>query len=356
MPDLPTVTEREQNVRPDHPKISLVVPVYNEESSIEPFMAKIRETLNDIGVAREIIFINDGSSDRTLELLHEQARRDDTIVIANLTRNFGKEAALVAGIDLASGDAAVPMDVDLQDPPELIADFIEKWREGYDVVYGVRVARESDTATKRATAGWFYRLFNAISDTKIPENAGDFRLLDRRVLDVLKTLPERTRFMKGLYAWVGFASIGVPYERPARVAGESKWNYLNLWRFALDGFVSFSTAPLKVWLILGAAISVLSFFYGSYLFFRTLVLGVDIPGYASIMIAILFFGGIQLLSIGVIGEYLSRLFIEVKARPIYLIEGLYGAAEQHHNRKTIADVSQEKPIVGDKIISEKTTA
>ena len=354
MPDLPTLNEREQNLRSEKPTISLVVPVYNEEDSIGPFMAKIRETLNDIGVAREIIFINDGSNDRTMERLHEEARRDETIVIANFTRNFGKEAALVAGIELASGDAAVPMDVDLQDPPELIAEFIEKWRQGYDIVYGVRVARASDTATKRATAGWFYRLFNAISDTKIPENAGDFRLLDRRVLDALKTLPERTRFMKGLYAWVGFSSIGVPYERPARVAGETKWNYLRLWRFALDGFVSFSTAPLKIWLILGAVISVLSFFYGSYLFFKTLVLGVDIPGYASIMIAILFFGGIQLLSIGVIGEYLSRLFIEVKARPIYLIEGIYGAARQRLVQQAIGK-SKEEPVVEEKVISEETT-
>lgn len=349
------VNERKQCVRPDKPKISLVVPVYNEEDSIDPFMAKIRETLNDIGVEREIIFINDGSTDRTLEYLHEEAKRDETIVIANLTRNFGKEAALVAGIDLATGDAAVPMDVDLQDPPELIAEFIEKWREGYDVVYGVRVARESDTATKRATAGWFYRLFNAISDTKIPENAGDFRLLDRRVLDVLKTLPERTRFMKGLYAWVGFPSIGVPYERPARVAGESKWNYLRLWRFALDGFVSFSTAPLKIWLILGAVVSVLSFIYGSYLFFRTLVLGTDVPGYASVMIAILFFGGIQLLSIGVVGEYLSRLFIEVKARPIYLIDRIYGSARHSPVQEKVTD-AVEKPLVRDEVMNKEHIA
>lgn len=353
MSDRARLNKREQISRPDRPKISLVVPVYNEEESIGPFMAKIRETLNDIDITREIIFINDGSDDGTLDRLHEEAQRDDTIVIANLTRNFGKEAALVAGIDLASGDAAVPMDVDLQDPPELIAEFIRKWRQGYDVVYGVRVARDSDTATKRATAGWFYRLFNAISDTKIPENAGDFRLLDRRVLEALKTLPERTRFMKGLYAWVGFSSIGVPYERPARVAGESKWNYLHLWRFALDGFVSFSTAPLKIWLILGAVISVLSFFYGSYLFFKTLVLGVDIPGYASIMIAILFFGGIQLLSIGVIGEYLSRLFIEVKARPIYLIESVYGAAQQPLTREAVGSAA-EQAAVEDKIISKET--
>jgi glycosyltransferase involved in cell wall biosynthesis len=354
VPELEALSPRSNISRPARPTLSLVVPVFNEEDSIAPFLHRIRESLDNKNFAYEIIFINDGSSDRTLANLIAEADRDQRIIIANLTRNFGKEAALVAGIDLANGDAAIPMDVDLQDPPELITDFVEKWRQGYDVVYGVRTDRTSDTKTKRATAGWFYRLFNAISDTKIPENAGDFRLLDRRVLDVLKTLPERTRFMKGLYAWVGFSTVGVPYERPARVAGDSKWNYLRLWSFALDGFVSFSTAPLKVWLILGAAISGISFIYGSVIFFRVLLLGRDVPGYASVMIAILFFGGMQLLSIGVIGEYLSRLFVEVKARPIYLIESVHGALHSSsEDKQTNVEISE---TIDDRIKIGKTTA
>jgi glycosyltransferase involved in cell wall biosynthesis len=215
------------------------------------------------------------------------------------------------------------MDVDLQDPPELIPRFLERWRDGYDVVYGVRTCRKYDTFTKRASAAWFYRLFNRLSDLHIPENAGDFRLIDRRVADILRRLPERNRFMKGLFSWVGFRSIGVPYERPARASGRTKWSHWRLWNFALDGLISFSTMPLRVWTYVGSLVAALSFAYGSFIVIRTLVLGVDLPGYASLLTTVLFLGGVQLLSIGVIGEYLGRLFIEVKARPLYIVESTY---------------------------------
>lgn len=309
--------------RPSNPLASIVVPVFNEEEAIGIFLDAARDILSQAGVRFEIVFVNDGSSDRTLERLAEYAAIDRRIRIVNLSRNFGKEAALTAGIDHARGDAVIPMDVDLQDPPELIQEFLAKWEEGYDIVYGIRRNRETDTVTKRTTAGGFYRLFNKVSQVKIPEHAGDYRLMDRRVVEALKRLPERNRFMKGLFAWVGFRSVGVTYERQPRAAGRTKWNYWRLWNFALDGFVSFSTTPLRVWTYLGAAIAVLAFLYGLFIVTKALVLGVDVPGYASLMTAVLFFGGVQLLSLGVIGEYLGRLFIEVKGRPIYLVENVY---------------------------------
>jgi glycosyltransferase involved in cell wall biosynthesis len=215
------------------------------------------------------------------------------------------------------------MDVDLQDPPELIPRFLERWREGYDVVYGVRASRASDTTSKRMTAGWFYRLFNRLSQTRIPENAGDFRLIDRRAADVLRGLPERNRFMKGLFAWVGFRSVGVPYERAPRAAGTTKWNYWRLWNFAIDGLVSFSTVPLRVWTYVGALVALCSFLYALIIVARVILFGIDVPGYASLMTVVLFIGGVQLLSLGVIGEYLGRLFVEVKGRPVYVVDGVY---------------------------------
>jgi glycosyltransferase involved in cell wall biosynthesis len=200
---------------------------------------------------------------------------------------------------------------------------LAKWEEGYDVVYGIRISRKNDNITKRATAGWFYRLFNKISHIKIPENAGDYRLMDRKVVEVVKRFPERNRFMKGLFAWVGFRSIGLPYERPLRSAGQSKWSYWKLWNLALDAFVSFSTVPLRVWTYVGAVVAMLAFLYSLFIATKVLILGVDIPGYASLMVVLLFFGGIQLLSLGVLGEYLGRLFTEVKGRPIYIVENVY---------------------------------
>jgi glycosyltransferase involved in cell wall biosynthesis len=215
------------------------------------------------------------------------------------------------------------MDIDLQDPPELIDPFMSRWREGYDIVYGVRTQRTSDTAAKRLSAGWFYRVFNSMSPVRIPENVGDFRLVDRRAVEVLRQLPERNRFMKGLFAWVGFNSIGVPYERPQRAAGSTKFNFWRLWNFALDGLVSFSTAPLRAWFYVGVVIAGVSALYALFILTRVLIFGIDTPGYASLLIAVLLMGAIQLLSLGIIGEYLGRLFLEVKGRPIYVVEGVY---------------------------------
>lgn len=309
--------------RTSSPLVSLIIPVYNEEDSVTACTDAVSTTLANNGIRFELIFVNDGSNDRTLTTLLALSADDNRIRILNLSRNFGKEAALTAGIDSAHGDLLVPMDVDLQDPPELIPQMLAKWREGYDVVYALRVARPADTVAKRASAGWFYRLFNRIANINIPENAGDFRLMDRRVAEALKQLPERNRFMKGLFSWVGFRSIGIPYERPRRTVGTSKWNYWKLWNFALDGLVGFSTAPLRLWTYAGFLIALASFMYATFIIARVLFTGIDLPGYASLMTVVLFMGGVQLISIGVIGEYLGRLFTEVKARPIYITEGFY---------------------------------
>ncbi len=306
--------------------LSLVVPAYNEEESIQTFIDTIDKELPTLRDQLEIVFVNDGSRDRTRQVIEEVIEKDPRVTLVNLARNFGKEAAMTAGLHHARGDAVIPMDVDLQDPPALILEFVRMWQEeGYDTVYGVRTDRNADTPMKRLTAGGFYRLFNAVSTTtRIPENAGDYRLMDRRVIEVIKQLPERNRFMKGLFAWAGFNSIGVPYERPARAAGETKFNYWKLWNFALDGFFSFSSWPLRVWSYVGAGVAMLSFLYILVIITKVIFFGVDMPGYASLMSVILFLGGMQLISIGVLGEYLGRMFLEVKQRPVFVIEGVYG--------------------------------
>jgi glycosyltransferase involved in cell wall biosynthesis len=309
--------------RPTDPLLSLVVPVFNEEDSIDLFLDTVPPIMERDGFRFEIVFVNDGSRDNTLARLLDRSAVDRRLRIVNLSRNFGKEAALTAGIDHARGDVIVPMDIDLQDPPELIEPFMARWREGYDVVYGVRTQRAWDTAAKRLSANWFYRVFNSLSPVRIPENVGDFRLVDRRAVDVLRLLPERNRFMKGLFAWVGFNAIGVPYERPQRAAGSSKFNLWRLWNFALDGVVSFSTAPLRAWFYVGVVIAAVAVLYALFIVTRVLLFGIDTPGYASLLIAVLLMGAIQLLSLGIIGEYLGRLFLEVKGRPIYVIEGVY---------------------------------
>lgn len=309
--------------RPANPLLSLVIPVFDEEDSIDLFIDTVVPMLERDRLRYELVFVNDGSRDDTLSRLIARSAADRHIRIVNLSRNFGKEAALTAGIDHARGDVLIPMDIDLQDPPDLIGAFMARWREGYDIVYGVRTARRTDTAAKRMSAGWFYWAFNAMSPVRIPANVGDFRLVDRRAAEVLRQLPERNRFMKGLFVWVGFNSIGVPYERPERAAGTSKFNYWRLWNFALDGVVSFSTAPLRAWFYVGLVIAAIAVFYAIFIITRVLILGIDTPGYASLLIAVLLMGAIQLLSLGIIGEYLGRLFLEVKGRPIYIVEGVY---------------------------------
>ncbi|MEZ5894239.1 MAG: glycosyltransferase family 2 protein [Parvularculaceae bacterium] len=310
--------------RPERPLISIVAPCYNEAEAIAPFIAALDMALALCDADVEIIFVDDGSTDGTRIRLAALAAVKRNVRVVVFSRNFGKEAALSAGLDHAKGDAVVVMDVDLQDPPELIADFIAKWRDGYDVVYGMRADRTSDTIAKRLTADGFYRLFNRISKVKLPENTGDYRLMDRRVVEAIRALPERSRFMKGLFAWAGYPAIGVPYARPARAAGETKFNFWKLWNFALDGIVSFSTAPLRVWSYVGAVVAFFSFIYASFIILRTLFTGSDVPGYASLIVLILFFGSVQMISVGVLGEYIARLFVEVKRRPLYLVEDVIG--------------------------------
>jgi glycosyltransferase involved in cell wall biosynthesis len=309
--------------RPADPLLSLVVPVFNEEESIDLFLTTVEPFLDGAGLRFEVVFVNDGSRDNTLARLLDRSARDKRIRVVNLSRNFGKEAALTAGIDHARGDILIPMDIDLQDPPDLIRPFIERWREGYDIVYGVRTARAWDTAAKRMSASWFYWAFNSMSPVRIPANVGDFRLVDRRAVEVLRQLPERNRFMKGLFAWVGFNAVGVPYERPQRAAGSSKFNLWRLWNFALDGVVSFSSVPLRASFYAGVVIAGVALLYALFIITRVLLFGIDTPGYASLLIAVLGMGAIQLVSIGIIGEYLGRLFLEVKGRPIYVVEGIY---------------------------------
>ncbi|SFV57445.1 Bactoprenol glucosyl transferase GtrB [hydrothermal vent metagenome] len=305
------------------PFISIVVPCYNEEDVIDIFLEKIFVVLKQLDKTYEIVFVNDGSRDNTLEILKQKAREYDTVRVISLSRNFGKEAALSAGLDMAYGEVVVPIDVDLQDPPELIFDFVKKYEEGYDVVVGKRIDRTTDSTAKRVSAETFYRLHNKISDIEIPHNVGDYRLMSRRVVEELKKLPETQRFMKGIFAWLGFKTAVVEYKRDARAAGETSFNGWKLWNFALDGITSFSTAPLRVWLYVGIVLAAISFLYGSWIILKTLIFGVDAPGYASMITVVLFLGGIQLMGIGILGEYIGRIYLESKNRPVYIIEDEY---------------------------------
>ncbi len=305
-------------------ELSVVVPLYNEELNIDYLFERLRSVLSRLNMTYEIVCVNDGSRDKTLERLIEYHHHNPKIKVVNLSRNYGKEIALSAGLDYAKGAAVVPIDADLQDPPELIEELVAKWREGYDVVYATRRSRDGESWLKRFTAKAFYQVIDSISHVPIPRDTGDFRLLDRRVVDAIKQLPERTRFMKGLFAWVGFKQTSVLFDRPSRHKGETKWNYWRLWNFALDGIMSFSFVPLKVWSYIGLLVAIPTFFYASFLVIRTLIYGVDVAGYASIMVAVLFLGGVQLISLGVIGEYIGRVYEEVKGRPLYLVRESYG--------------------------------
>lgn len=307
-------------------KISIICPFYNEQEAISLFFETLFNVIVQVPHQVELICVNDGSTDNSLELLLKQKKKyasDFQIKILDLSRNFGKEAALSAGIDHASGDAVIPIDTDLQDPPELILDMLDKWQQGYEVVLATRKSRSSDSWMKRKTARWFYRVHNAISSPKIPEDTGDFRLLDRVAVEALQQLPENQRFMKGLFNWVGFRATQIHYDRVPRVEGETKFSPWHLWNLALDGITSFSTVPLKIWTYLGLLISTMAFFYGSFIIIRTLVLGKDLPGYASLIVAVLFLGGLQLIGIGVLGEYIGRIFLETKRRPVYIIRKQY---------------------------------
>jgi glycosyltransferase involved in cell wall biosynthesis len=303
-----------------HPMLSIVVPMYNESEGVDVFFATLCPILSSITLDWEIICINDGSSDDTLMHLKHHAAADHRIKFVSLSRNFGKEAALTAGLHHAFGQAVIPIDADLQDPPELIPDMVAKWQEGYKVVLATRSKRDGDSFFKRTTARVFYKLMGNLTRFHIPANTGDFRLMDAEVVSVIRLLPERSRFMKGLFAWVGFTSTTIYFERKPRAKGEAKQSYRSLWELAKDGIFSFTTLPLRLTTYLGALISLVSFSYAVFLILRTLIFGVDVGGYASTMVAILCIGGIQLLSIGIIGEYIGRIYRETKQRPLYVVE------------------------------------
>lgn len=320
--------------------ISLVVPFFNEREAIPGFFQSVVPVLESIeGTSFEIVCVNDGSSDGTLEKLVERSHRDARVRVVDLTRNFGKEAALTAGIDEALGDAVIPIDADLQDPPGLIPILVARWREGAEVVLAQRASRACDSFIKRTAALAYYRVHNSLSELKLPENVGDFRLMDRAVVNALKQLPERRRFMKGLFAWVGYRTVIVPYEREARHAGHSKFSGWRLWNLALEGITSFSTLPLRVWTYLGFLIASFAFWYGIFIIARTIMLGVDVPGYASLLSVLLFFGGVQLIGIGVVGEYVGRIYYEAKGRPIYLVRRRY------QQRRQAAQLAPGKRVV-----------
>ena len=308
------------------PLLSIVVPVKNEEESIFAFVSRVGPILDKIcrNEGWEILFVDDGSSDATLAAIAAAHQRDPRVGALSLSRNFGKEAALSAGLDRARGRAVVPMDVDMQDPPEVLGEMVAKWRQGFDMVFGVRRCRSTDTRAKRWTARLYYRAHNALTSDKIPENAGDFRLLDRKVVEVIKAMPERNRFMKGLFAWAGFRQAAVEYDRAERTAGETKFNYWKLWTLALDGITSASTVPLRVWSYIGGAIALVALAYAAFIVSRTLLFGNPVPGYASIMVSVLFLGGMQLLSLGILGEYVGRILTETKRRPLYVVRSTIG--------------------------------
>lgn len=314
--------------RPQPPvEISVVVPLYCEASNVDYLFERLEAVLSQLACTYEIVCVDDGSYDDTVIELRKHHQRNPHIKVIALSRNFGKELALTAGIDYAQGAAVVPIDADLQDPPELIGALVTKWREGYDVVYAKRRSRQGESWIKRATANSFYRVMERMSKVPIPRDTGDFRLLDRRVVEALKLLPERTRFMKGLFAWVGYRQSEVLYDREPRYSGETKWNYWRLWNFAIDGIASFSVAPLRIWSYVGIIFATISFLYGAFLMFRTLLFGIDVPGYASLMVAVLFLGGVQMVILGVLGEYLGRVYEEVKGRPLYLVRDTFGVDE-----------------------------
>jgi len=320
-------------VAADHPEVSLVVPCHNEAGNLSALYERVLAVMEQTGKSWELVCVNDGSKDDTLDHLLALRCKDPRVVVIDLSRNFGKEAALTAGLDHAQGDCAIPLDADLQDPPELIPELLTKWQEGYDVVNAVRLSRKGESWSKRASAHAFYRFINWMSDTPIPNDTGDFRLLSRPVLEALSKLPERRRFMKGLFAWVGFRTVSVYYHREPRLSGTTTWNYWKLWNFAVEGITSFSQVPLQLAAYLGFIVSLLAFLYAAYLIVETIVYGNPVKGYPSLMVTMLFLGGVQLMALGIIGEYLGRIYEESKRRPVYLVRSIWHSRE--HAKKLL---------------------
>ena len=300
--------------------VSIIAPAFNEESGISEFLERIQTVMTEASLVYEIVFVNDGSFDDTLKIMYDLRARYSNITIVNFTRNFGKEIAMTAGIAHARGDALIIIDTDLQDPPELIPQLVQGWCEGYDMVYAQRTSRKGETWLKKTTARSFYKVIGLMGQISIPGNVGDYRLISRRFADDLLKLPEHHRFMKGLYAWVGYPQKSIKYVRQPRFAGKTKWNYWKLWNFALEGITSFTIAPLKWATYIGLLVASIAFIYGCVIVIRTLAFGDPVRGFSSIMAAILFLGGIQLVFLGLIGEYLGRIFNETKRRPLYLVE------------------------------------
>jgi glycosyltransferase involved in cell wall biosynthesis len=315
--------------------LSVVVPTYNEREVLPEFNRRLGAALASLDMDGEIVYVNDGSADGTREVLDALAEADARVGVLHLSRNFGKEVALTAGLDHAGGDAVVVIDADLQDPPELIPKLVEEWHRGWDVVYAKRKERRGESWVKRATAYAFYRVIQGMSRVRIPEDTGDFRLISRRALDALLALRERHRFMKGLFAWIGYQQTAVLYDREPRYAGLTKWSYWRLWNFAVEGITSFSTAPLKIATYIGLLTAIGAFIYGIFMIYRTLVYGETVQGFPTLIVVILFLGGVQLTSIGMIGEYLARMFEETKNRPLYLVDD-YRSARTARNRVEVA--------------------
>lgn len=336
------VVEREQSPL----CISVVVPAYNEEEVLPELHRRLQAVLSQLTTNYEIVYVNDGSQDRTLEVMRELKEADSHVGYVNLSRNFGKEIAMTAGLDLARGDAVVVIDADLQDPPELIPKLLEGWKAGFDVVYARRVSRAGETWLKKATARAFYRIIQRIGPVSIPEDVGDFRLMSRRAVDALKQIRERHRFMKGLFAWIGFPQKAIDYQRDARFAGVTKWNYWKLWNFAIEGITSFSIAPLKISTYAGLLVAALAFIYAMWVIYKTLIFGDPVQGYPSLMVVVLFLGGVQLVGIGLLGEYLGRMFVETKYRPLYLLDEVVPAP-------ALICTNQEGPI---KIVEANASA
>lgn len=303
----------------DRRSITFVIAAYNEQAALPLMHTRLSAVMDALDADAQVLYVDDGSRDGTWDVMQQLAAADPRVGLLRLARNFGKELALTAGLDHVDTDAAMVLDADGQDPPELAPQFVARWREGYDVVYGTRLRRDGETWLKRATAAAFYRVMGRLSDTSIPRDTGDFRLISRRVLDALRQMRERQRFMKGLFAWVGFRQVSFPYEREARVAGGSKFNYWRLWNLALEGITSFSTVPLRLATYVGVFTAIVAFAWGLWIIARTVLWGDPVQGWPSLMTAMLFLGGLQLVALGIVGEYLGRLYVEVKQRPLYLV-------------------------------------
>lgn len=308
--------------------VSIVVPMFNESENIGMLYERLTAVLEKLDRPYEVICVNDGSKDNTLQLMIKINQKDPRFKIIDLSRNFGKEIALSAGLDYSNGEVVVPIDADLQDPPELICEMLERWAEGYDVVYAVRTQRDGESLLKKSTAALFYKIIGKLSTIDIPRNTGDFRLMSRQVVESLKELRETHRFMKGLFSWIGFRQTAIMYRRDARYAGKTKWKFGKLWNLALEGITSFSYLPLQWSMYFGFFVASSAFLYGLYLTIRTLIYGNPVPGYPSLMVIVLFLGGVQLFTVGIIGEYIGRIYTESKRRPLYVVRESIGFNEE----------------------------